>query len=136
MTEKPPFRLHPVFGTALGLLAAVAGLFGGLTTALAAGDGANSPDTPLESSQYERLLVDRYDLPATYTGELVDIDENGQPDVALFGAQDAPIVEPFKQQSSGTMMPLYASLVAAGAVLLGPIVTAWARHRWPGPEPG
>jgi hypothetical protein len=78
------------------------------------------------------LLVDPDALPTVYTGQLVDIDVDGAPDVALFGSTEAPIVravvEP-KTRDWTVLVGLAAALAVLGASVMGPIASVWAKSR-------
>ena len=60
--------------------------------------------------------LDVTNLPELYTGETVDVDGDGSPDVALFGSPDAPEVHQIDRFDIDTVVAsVGAAVVTAGA---------------------
>ncbi len=74
---------------------------------------------PTNTDEFEELMVDKEALPDVYVGELVDIDGDSEPDLALFGDPTDPTLRPLRSEGDGLdwapVAIVVAATIAAGA---------------------
>lgn len=131
----------PISKTTLVFVVLITGIFGTVlidrfVQESRAGDGSATIIEPTEDDSFGGRVLDAADMPSIYTGEVVDIDGDERPDVALFGAPTSPVLRPLVEDEGVDWSTfVLAGLTGLGVILaaaLGPFVGAWAKARFGG----
>lgn len=97
--------------------------------------GATAIEQPDDADRFADRYVQPDALPTIYTGELVDIDVDGQPDFALFGDPEAPVVRPLVEANDRPwLVPTITAIGAIIVVIISSVTRVYVARRGSGDD--